>query len=815
MNYTTLQIAQITNSQLIGNENLHVQSIAYDSRIIFSTIDTAFIALNSFKNSGEKYINDVIEKGISIIISAHQIFEHPNITWIITENTTQFLQKLAKYHFEKSQIKSIGITGSNGKTIVKEWLYQCLWDEFPTVKSPKSFNSQIGLPLSLLQIEKKHQLGIFEVGISKPDEMEILEDIFSPEIGILTHIGTAHSINFESEKEIINEKIKLFKKSRVIIFNGDNNLLYNALTQLYSDRILISYGKNPRNSYHLLSDWNRSTNDIKVKYKDEEFCFPVKVQTEAIVLNALCVIAVLKYFDFNLDKIISKLNAIKSVEMRLESVEGTRNNLIINDSFNLDIDSLQIAYQFIKEYHKPYKILILTDIIDVKEEPEILYPYIAKLTNEQNFDKIFLVGNEITKYSELFSNNVLTFKNTEELIDNQELNKIENAIILLKGARKFEIDRLKLTLELQKHDTVLEVNLNNLLHNIDVHKSLLKPETKIMAMVKAHSYGLGGYEIAEFLQHHRIDYLGVAFVDEGIDLRKKGITIPIMVMNPEQQSYNSIIEYNLEPEIYSLRVLKQFTDKLQQKGIETNYPVHIKLETGMHRLGFKEGELDELIQQLKQSNLVVKSIFSHLSSSDDENEKEYTLNQMKVFKQDSDKIISALNHPILRHILNSSGIANYTEYQYDMVRIGIGMIGISPNEKIQKQLKSAVSLKTVISQISEINVGESVGYNRKFIAKSKTKIATIPVGYADGIPRLIGNGLGKFGVHKVLKPIVGNICMDMMMLDLGDLAANEGDEVVIFNGNPSLQEFSNYCNTIPYEVLTSISRRVKRIYIKD
>lgn len=815
MNYTTLQIAEITNSQIIGNENLHVQSIAYDSRIIFSTIDTAFIALNSFKNSGEKYINEAIEKGVSIIISAHQLFEHPNITWIITENTTEFLQKLAKYHFENSHLKSIGITGSNGKTIVKEWLYQCLWDEFPTVKSPKSFNSQIGLPLSLLQIEKKHQLGIFEVGISKPGEMAILEDVFSPEIGILTHIGTAHSINFESEKEIIDEKLKLFKNSRVIIFNGDNDLLYNTLTDFYSDKILISYGKNPRNSYHLLSDWSTSANDIKVKYKDEDFSFPVKIRTEAIVLNALCVIAVLKYLNFNLDKIISKLNAIKSVEMRLESVEGTRNNLIINDSFNLDIDSLQIAYQFIKEYRKQKKVLILTDVIDVKEDPEILYPYIAKLTNEQNFDKIFLVGSQITNFSDLFLNNVLTFETTEELIDNQELNKIENAIILLKGARKFEIDRLKLTLELQKHDTVLEVNLNNMLHNINVHKSLLKPETKLMAMVKAHSYGLGGYEIAEFLQHHRIDYLGVAFVDEGIDLRKKGITVPIMVMNPEQQSYNSIIDFNLEPEIYSLRVLKQFTDKLQQKGVETKYPVHIKIETGMHRLGFKEWELDELTQQLLKSNLVVKSIFSHLSSADDDNEKEYTLKQMKVFQQNSDKIISKLNYPILRHILNSSGIANYTEYQYDMVRIGIGMVGISPNEKIQKQLKSAVSLKTVISQISEISEGDTVGYNRKFIATSKTKVATIPVGYADGIPRLIGNGVGKFGVHKVLKPIVGNICMDMIMLDLGDLPANEGDEVVIFNGNPSLKEFAGYCGTIPYEVLTSISRRVKRIYIKD
>ncbi|WP_417428064.1 bifunctional UDP-N-acetylmuramoyl-tripeptide:D-alanyl-D-alanine ligase/alanine racemase [Halpernia sp.] len=815
MNYTTAELAKITNSQLIGNENLHVQSIAFDSRIIFSTIDTAFIALNSSKNSGEKYISEAIEKGVSIIISAHQVFEHPNISWIITENTTLFLQKLAKYHFENSQIKSIGITGSNGKTIVKEWLYQCLWDEYPTVKSPKSFNSQIGLPLSLLQIEKKHQLGIFEVGISKPGEMEILENIFSPEIGILTHIGTAHSINFNSEEEIINEKLKLFKESTTIIFNGDNDLLYRKINEIYSSKELISYGTKSRNYYHLTTDWKNVNKEIEVEEKNGKFSFPVKVRTEATVINALCIIATLKHLGFKISEILTKLEAIKSVEMRLESVEGTRNNLIINDSFNLDVDSLQIAYQFIKEYQKENKVLILTDIIDVKEKPEILYPYVAKLTNEQNFNQIFLVGNEITKYSELFLNNVYSFKTAEELIDNHEINKIENSIILLKGARKFEIDRLKLTLELQKHDTVLEVNLNNLLHNINIHKSLLKPQTKMMAMVKAYSYGLGGYEIAEFLQHHLIDYLGVAYVDEGIDLRKKGITVPIMVMNPEQHSYNGIIDYNLEPEIYSFRVLNQFVEKLKQKGIETKYPIHIKLESGMHRLGFKTDELDELIYQLKYHNLQLKSIFSHLSSADDENENDYTRKQLKIFSDNSEKIVSAFNYSILRHILNSSGIVNYTDYQFDMVRIGIGMVGISSNKKIQKQLKSVVSLKTLISQISEILPGKSVGYNRKFIPKNKTRIATIPVGYADGIPRLIGNGVGKVGINKILKPIVGNICMDMMMINLDDLPANEGDEVIIFNENPSLEDFANYCKTIPYEVLTSISRRVKRIYIKD
>lgn len=815
MNYTTKQIAEITQSQLIGDKNLHINHIAFDSRNIYSTLKTAFIAINTKNNSGEKYISQVIEKGIKIIISETFYSEFEGITWIIVENSVKFLQDLAKYHVENSQLKTIGITGSNGKTIVKEWLYQCLWNEIPTVKSPKSFNSQIGLPISLLEISKKHELGIFEVGISKPSEMEVLEDIFSPNIGVLTHIGTAHSSNFKNEEELINEKLLLFKNSETIIFNGDNELVLNKINQIYSDKKLISFGLNSRNDVAIVSDFKNLNEEIKVQYKTENFSFPVHQRDEATLTNALAVISVLKELGFSNEKIIDKINSLKAVEMRLESINGVRNNLIINDSFNLDLDSLVIAFQFIKQYNKPQKTLILTDIIDVKEDEVSLYNRVAELTNEQNFDQVFLVGTQITRFQEKFKAQTFTFEKTKHLIDSQQLNQLENQLILLKGARIFEIEKVKNHLELQKHDTVLEVNLNAILHNINIHKALLKPETKICAMVKAYSYGLGGYEIAEFLQHHHIDYLGVAYADEGVDLRKNGITTPILVMNPEQGSYDVIIDYNLEPEIYSLRVLELFTNQLQLKGIQKKYPIHLKIETGMHRLGFKEHEIDELILNLKKYNVKVASIFSHLSSSDVPEERDYTLEQIETFTKISDKIISALDYEPIRHILNSSGISNYTEYQFDMVRIGIGMIGISPTPEIKNQLQNAVTFKTVISQISEVKEGDSIGYSRKYKAENDTRIATIPVGYADGIPRLIGNKAGFVGIHKQKLPIVGNICMDMLMVDLGNLPAKDGDEVIIFNANPTLEEFADYCKTIPYEVLTSISRRVKRIYIKN
>lgn len=814
MNYTTKHLAELTGSKLIGDETLHIKNIAYDSRTLFSVNDTAFLAINTLKNSGEKYIQSAIEKGIDIIISENYFPQYENITWIIINNSIEFIQEIARYHLSQFDLRTIGITGSNGKTIVKEWLYQTMFHDYSTVKSPKSFNSQLGLPLSLLEISKKHQLGIFEVGISKPGEMKILEDIFSPQIGILTHIGSAHSSNFESIEQLIDEKINLFKNSETIIFNGDNYLVYNKITEVYSSKKLISFGFKNNNNVIINNNWRDRSQELHVQYFDEEFTFQMIQRDEATISNALCVISVLKEFGFNNSQIVEKLNALKSVEMRLESVNGTRNNLIINDSFNLDLDSLKIAFQNINEYNKPNKSLILTDFVEGKNSDQ-LYQEVAALTNEQNFNSVFLIGDEITKLERLFEATTFTFNNTSELIESIQLNQIEDHLILLKGARKFEIDKVKSYLELQKHDTVLEVNLNSILHNINVHKQLLKPETKMMAMVKAYSYGLGGYEIAEFLQHHHIDYLGVAYADEGVDLRKNGITTPIMVMNPEQHSYNIIIDYNLEPEIYSFRVLELFNEKLIQKGIPHRYPIHIKLETGMHRLGFKEVELSELIEKLNSMNIKVKSIFSHLSSSDDDAEKEYTLEQFHIFNQNSLKLIDGLKDNPIRHILNTSGIVNYADYQFDMVRIGIGMVGISADPIIKKQLKSAVTFKTVISQISEVKAGDSVGYNRKFKTVKNTNIATIPVGYADGIPRLVGNMAGFVGIRKNLFPIVGNVCMDMMMIDLGNFIAKEGEEVIIFNSSPSLEDFSDYCKTIPYEVLTSISRRVKRIYIKD
>lgn len=816
MNYSIKELSEITKSFFVGNGSLSVQNIVFDTRTIYTTKHTAFIAINTKKNNGERYIPSAIDKGIKIIITEHKPDITPEgVSWIIVKNSLRFIQDLAQYHLKQyPNLNTIGITGSNGKTIVKEWLYQCLCDDYAVVKSPKSFNSQLGLPLSLLKINQKHQLGIFEVGISQPKEMEVLESIFQPKIGILTHIGTAHSMYFKDEEDLIAEKISLFEHSDTIIFNGDNHLVNNTIKSKYSSKTLISYGFSDHNDVYIASNWLDRQQPIKVQCRDTEFSFSAQQRDQATLMNVLSIITLMHFLGFSNEKIIDKINHLKAVEMRLESINGIRGNIIINDSFNLDLDSLRIAFQFIKEYNKPRKSLIITDFIE-KHNAKELYPEVIQLINEQNFDKVFLIGEEITQYKTLLNSESFSFNNINDLITNQYFNNLENQLILLKGARKFRIEKIKNLLELQKHDTVLEVNLNRIKHNINIHKSFLLPETKMMAMVKAHSYGLGGYEIAEFLQHHHIDYLGVAVADEGIELRKNGITLPIVVMNPEQHSYNAIIDYHLEPNIYSLRVLELFYQQVKEKGYQGKYPIHIKLETGMHRLGFKPFELLDLIQRLKQMKLQVVSIFSHLSSSDLPTEKDYTESQCLSFQAMANTLIAGLGYTPILHILNSAGITNYPEYQMDMVRIGIGMIGISSNPKIKALLQPAVAFKSVISQISEIAPQDSVSYGRRYKAEHKTRIATIPVGYADGVPRLVGNQVGQVNIKGQLCPIIGSVCMDMMMVELGDLPAKEGDEVVIFHENPSIETFAEYCQTIPYEVLTSISRRVKRIYIKD
>jgi Alr-MurF fusion protein len=814
MNYTLAQMAQICHANFDGEADAVLTDICYDTRHLFSGQNALFVAMKTAKNDGNKYVYNAVERGICCVMSEEEKPADLAVNWLKVDNCLAALQQLAQQHRTDFELERIGITGSNGKTIIKEWLYQCLWPHEQVVKSPKSFNSGLGLALSLLMIEPEHELGIFEVGISEPNEMGTLEQMLEPQVGILSHIGTAHSENFASEEALILEKLKLFTHSEVIIYNAENALLSTLIGEIYPNKILISYGFDKRFDWH--AQW---VSPYRCRFATGELSFELDVQnrTKATLLNAMAVAAVLHRRGFEMSEIAHKINDLQAVEMRLETVTGIRNLNIINDSFNLDLDSLGIALQHTALYKKQKKSIILSDILSVKMPEAQLYQKVAQLVNQQKFDEIVLLGPCISQYKEAFvaKDKVIYFDDTAELLDSLWLQQVANQLILLKGARKFELEKVQSVLELQSHDSILEINLNALWHNITIFKQQLKPETKIMAMVKAYAYGLGGYEVAEFLQHHHIDYLGVAYVDEGVDLRRNGISTPILVMNPEHNSFGKLIDFRLEPEIYSFRVLDKFLAEWRKKGQPKDYPIHLKIETGMHRLGFKAHEIPELMARLKGQHLVVKSIFSHLSSSDDANEKAFTEAQLQLFEDVSRETSEALDYQPMRHILNSAGICAYPHGQFEMVRMGIGMMGISPWPAIQKQLQPVVKFKTLISQISEVQAQESIGYNRSHVLQETKKIATIPVGYADGISRSIGNGVASFGIKNKRYPIVGKVCMDMLMLDIGNDDLQEGDEVCLFYQNPSLTEMAAWANTIPYEILTSISRRIKRIYIKD
>lgn len=810
--YEIKELAEIISAEITGNPIGKIEEIYFDSRTIYQPNNAVFFAFGD-----NKYTSDAYKKGIRIFVvtQTEEIFE--DAVYLKVPSPLKALQEWAKFHRKTFNLPVIGITGSNGKTIIKEWLNQLLWKDFSIVRSPKSYNSQIGVPLSVLQMKAENSLGIFEAGISKPGEMDILEEIIRPEIGILTHISSAHLENFSSKEKIIREKIKLFKNSEIIIYNSDNELVERILKETYTDKNFFSFGKKPGSSLQLISTQEISTGtEIKIEFQSKEYSFQIPFHDEASIENILTVLTAIVALELDLTDYLALTSQVLPIEMRLEIKEAIRDSVVINDSFNSDLHSVKVALDVLAQQAFPRKSLVLTDVLQSSLDKDELYQKVADLVNSHQIDDLVLIGEFIPKYKNLFQTPARTFENTDEFLKELSVQNVHNQAILLKGARPFQLEKISAFLEKKSHDTVLEINLKALVDNVNFFKSKLRPETKIMAMIKANSYGTGSFEIAQTLEYQKIDYLGAAYADEGVELRKAGITLPIMVMNPEQSSYSSIIDFKLEPEIYSSRVLDLFVQTLKEKSITEAYPIHLKIDSGMNRLGFRAEKIEELIQRLKsEKSVVVKSIFTHLATADVPEEKDFAQEQLSIFDEVYDQISSELNTKPVKHALNSPGIIHFPDHQYDAVRLGIGMYGISDNEETRKQLKNVVTFKTVISRISEIETGETVSYGRRFKAERKTRIATLPVGYADGIRRSLGNGVGKVNVHGKLVPIVGMVCMDMLMLDVTDCPCKEGDEVIIFGENPSISEVAEQMGTIPYEVLTSISSRVKRVYYRE
>ena len=789
-----------------------IDNVSIDSRSLQNNSGTLFFALSGQNRDGHQYINELINKGVLNFVVTHiPVDTRGKANFYVVENTLDALQDFAIYYRQLFSFPVIAVTGSNGKTIVKEWLNYLLSPDYTIIRSPRSYNSQVGVALSVIGINQKHNLGIFEAGISLPGEMEKLEPIIRPDIGVLTNIGIAHDEGFSSREEKIKEKLKLFSRVKTLIYRKDDavstllNPNIKTFTWDYSEGADVTIGKS--------QSLGKTT--LTVNHNATSFEAEIPFTDDASVENAVNSMIVLLNLDYSHEVIKERLAGLYPVELRLQVKNGINGCTLIDDSFSADYQSLKIALDFL-EQHKTHtkKTVILSDVFQSGFETEELYAKVAKLLSEHNISQVIGIGESISRELADFPN-FFPYNTTQEFLTHYKASSFENETILIKGARSFRFDEIVVFLEEKTHETVLEINLNAIIHNLNFYKSRLKPETKIMVMVKAFGYGSGSYEIAKALSHQKVDYLGVAFADEGIALRNAGIATPIIVMNPERSAFAAMAAYNLEPEIYSAKELRTFIAVAQQKNL-SNYPIHIKLDTGMHRLGFMENQLDELIDLLRNNNLVsVKSIFSHLSSSDVPEYRDFTLGQINNFERWSAKLISELEIDPIRHILNTSGIYNFPEAQYNMVRLGIGLYGVGNDKTESKQLETVGTLKTVILQIKDIEPGESIGYSRRFIATENIRIATLPIGYADGIPRAWGNQKGYVSINGKKAQITGTISMDMMMVNVTDMDCKEGDKAVIFGKSPSVVEMAEVLGTIPYEILTSISQRVKRVFYKE
>ncbi|MEO9021440.1 MAG: bifunctional UDP-N-acetylmuramoyl-tripeptide:D-alanyl-D-alanine ligase/alanine racemase [Ginsengibacter sp.] len=831
IHYTTGEIAAICKGEWI-QRNPSAQQPAYlslDSRKIISPEATVFFALKNKHRNANSFIVSLYQKGVRSFVTDDKSIEIdllPLANIILVEDTVFALQKLAAHHrrqFIKNDLPVIGVTGSNGKTIVKEWLNQLLEKEYSIVRSPKSYNSQIGVPLSVLNIRKENDLGIFEAGISLPGEMKNLEKVISPTIGIFTNIGNAHDEGFKNRKQKIHEKLWLFQKSDCLIFCADDEELGREIKtfgQKHSQLRLFPWGKKKGNALQIKTiKTKQSYSVIEALHQNKNISIRIPFTDEASIQNALHCLSVLLILQKNKKEIINHFHSLYAIAMRLELKQGINQCNIINDSYSNDLYSLEMALDFLNQQrqHKTHT-LILSDILQSGVAPEKLYAAVATLLQQKNVDKIRGIGQDISSQQNEFASvkNKAFFKTTDEFLNKLSLSDFHEEAILIKGARQFEFEKISHVLEQKVHQTVLSINLNAIVHNLKKYKEKVKPTTRIMAMVKAFSYGSGSYEIASVLEFNKVDYLAVAYADEGIELRKAGITLPIMVMNIDNSVFDSIVNYNLEPEIFSFSLLDDFTDYLKRSDTR-NYPVHLKIDTGMHRLGFTEDKMKALCKKISGNHFIkIKSVFSHLAASEDPAQDDFTLLQFSIFKRCCSKIERSLNYPFDKHIDNTSGISRHPALQMDMVRLGIGLYGIDSNKKMQKELKNVSTLTTTISQIRKLKAGETVGYNRMGKIEKDSVIAVVRIGYADGYSRKLGNGTGKMLVKNKLVPVIGNVCMDMTMLNVtGIKDLKEGDEVMVFGESLPLQTVAQWAQTIPYEIMTGVSQRVKRIYYEE
>jgi alanine racemase len=819
-------IVKITGGKPEGVSAATIEHLLIDSRKIIFPASSLFFAIVTGHRDGHGFISDAYKKGVRcfVVSKPADLKSYPDAAFIVVRDTKIALQHVTAYHRKQFSLPVIGITGSNGKTVVKEWLYQLLHKEYNIVRSPRSFNSQLGVPLSVWQLNEQHQLGIFEAGISMPGEMENLEAIIQPTIGVLTNIGEAHSEGFRDRAQKLEEKTRLFHNCDVIIANGDAADVLESLETL--NKKTIYWGNKDSNSIVINSikkDAEATAIELTIKLtpKNQILKYSIPFTDDASIANSITCVPVMLHLGTGLISIPARMEFLQPVNMRLEMKKGINNCIIINDSYSADINSLNIALNFLQQQSGALrKTVILSDFLQSGSADKILYEQIAQSLQQHKIDRLIGIGEKIGhQLAVLLDGSSIKqeyFLRTDSFLQQFRSSQFKDETILIKGARVFEFEQITQLFEQKVHRTKLEINLDAILHNLKEYRKLLNPGVKVMAMVKAFAYGSGGAEIAGVLQYHGIDYLGVAYVDEGVDLRKAGIQIPIMVMNPDESSFEILIEHNLEPEIFSFELLRKFDDHLKREGLQ-QYPIHLEIETGMNRLGFDIDEIHELATYLDHTaSFKVQSVFSHLASAENAQQDDYTLLQADRFIKAAEILQTKLDYSFIKHIANSAAIVRMPRLHFDMVRPGIGLYGIDSSGLKKINLLPVASLITTVAQIKKLRSGESVSYNRKSIAKKDSVIATVRIGYADGYPRRLGYGTGAMIINEKKARTMGAVCMDMTILDVSDIKnIKEGDEVVVFGKQLPVEQLAEWAGTIPYEIMTGVSQRVKRIYYQE
>ena len=826
MIYTIEKITTLIGARRIGHAEARIGWLLTDSRSLCFPEETLFFALRSQRNDGHRYIDDLYRRGVRNFVvennSQFSVFnaQFSDANFLIVPSPLEALQRLAERHRDEFDIPVVGITGSNGKTMVKEWLCQILSPHMTVTRSPRSYNSQIGVPLSVWLLNEQTEIGVFEAGISEPGEMQSLHDIIQPTIGVLTSLGAAHQKNFRSMDEKCMEKLQLFHGAKVIAYDSDNDTISRCIRKSGYKGEKIGWSRENQSAPLFITSLtsDTSTTSISYEYRGKQGEYYLPFIDEASIECSFACAAIALYLGVTPKDLDTRMSQLEPVAMRLEVKEGQHGCTLINDSYNSDINSLDIALDFMNrrpDEQGRRHTLILSDIQQTGMDKSALYREVSDLCVKRGIDRLIGIGTSIRSHADdIAIADKSFFTSVEQFVESDAFRNLHDEVILLKGARAFGFDHLTELLEQKVHETILEVNLNAVVDNLNYYRSFLKPETKLVCMVKADAYGAGAVEVAKTLQDHRVDYLAVAVADEGVTLRRNGITQNIMIMNPEMTAFKTMFDYDLEPEVYSFRLMDALISAAEKEGI-TGWPVHIKLDTGMHRLGFDpEKDMDEVIARLKRQNAIIpRSVFSHFVGSDSDDFDRFSAMQFEKFDVASKKLQAAFSHKILRHMDNSAAIEHFPERQLDMCRLGLGLYGVDPRDN--RMLHTVSTLKTTILQLRHVPKEETVGYSRKGVLTRDSVIAAIPIGYADGLNRHLGRGACYCLVNGQKAPYVGNICMDVAMIDVTDIDCHEGDMVEIFGEHLPVTVLSDVLDSIPYEVLTGVSNRVKKVYYQD